>query len=147
MIEQLQSDMITAMKNKEKEKLIVIRTVKAAIDLEHINTKREKNDELAMDVINKQIKMRREANVEFAKANRDDLVIKNEEEINILLNYLPEQLSNEKVNEIINNIFLEVNPSSNKDMGKIMGLATAKLKGVANMKEVSNIIKEKLSNL
>lgn len=145
MVEKLKADMIEAMKNKEKEKLTVIRMVKAAMDQEHIDRKREINDELLIDVVNKQIKMRRDSIVEFEKGNRSDLIEKTQSELAILEAYLPEQLSEEEVNKIIDEIFMEVKPESQKDMGKVMKEATAKLKGRADMKKVSEIIKNKLS--
>lgn len=145
MVEKLKADMIEAMKNKEKEKLTVIRMVKAAMDQEHIDRKREINDELLIDVVNKQIKMRRDSIAEFEKGNRSDLIEKTQNELAILEAYLPEQLSEEEVNTIIDEIFVEVKPESQKDMGKVMKEATTKLKGKADMKKVSEIIKSKLS--
>lgn len=144
MVEKLKQDMVEAMKNKEKERLTVIRMVKAAMDQEHIDRKREINDELLIDVVNKQIKMRKDSIAEFDKAGRTDLSEKTQSEVDILMAYLPEQLSNEEVVKIIDEIFAEVKPEGQKDMGKVMKEATAKLKGKADMKEVSNIIKEKL---
>ena len=144
MVEKLKQDMIDAMKNKEKEKLTVIRMVKAAMDQEHIDRKKEINDELLIDVVNKQIKMRKDSITEFEKGGRTDLVEKTQSEVDILMAYLPEQLSLDEVKKIIDEIFDEVKPAGKKDMGKVMKEATAKLKGKADMKEVSNIIKEKL---
>ena len=144
MVEQLENDMIAAMKAGEKEKLTVIRMVKAALKQEQIDHKKEINDELLIDVVNKQIKMRKDSIAEFEKANRTDLVDKTQSEIDILTTYLPEQLSTEEVEKIINDIFEEVKPVGMKDMGKVMGLAQGKLKGKADMKEVSTIIRNKL---
>ena len=144
MIEKLKNDMVLAMKSKDKDRLTVIRVVKAALDLEHIDKKREINDDLLIDVVNKQIKMRKDSLVEFEKANRTDLIEKTNQELSVLQEYLPEQLSKEEVLEIIENIFQEIKPESVKDMGKVMKEATALLKGKADMKDVSNIIKEKL---
>ena len=144
MVEKLKQDMVEAMKNKEKERLTVIRMVKAAMDQEHIDRKKEINDELLIDVVNKQIKMRKDSITEFEKGGRNDLVEKTQSEIELLMTYLPEQLSLEDVKCIIDEIFAEVKPEGQKDMGKVMKEATTKLKGKADMKEVSNIIKEKL---
>ena len=144
MVEKLKQDMVEAMKNKEKERLTVIRMVKAAMDQEHIDRKRDINDELLIDVVNKQIKMRKDSIAEFDKAGRTDLSEKTQSEVDMLMAYLPEQLSSEEVVKIIDEIFAEVKPEGQKDMGKVMKEATAKLKGKADMKEVSNIIKEKL---
>ncbi len=147
MIEKLKQDMVSAMKNKEKEKLAVIRMVKAAMDQEHIDHKREINEELLIDVLSKQIKMRQDAISEFKKGNRGDLVSKNEEEITWLQEYLPSQLTLEEVEKVIDDVFKEVNPTSQKDMGSIMKIATPKLKGRCDMKQVSEKIKEKLQDL
>ena len=144
MIEKLDKDMIEAMKNKEKDRLTVIRMVKAALKQEQIDHKKEINDDLLIDVVTKQIKMRKDSITEFEKGNRKDLIEKTEEEIKVLENYLPEQLSMEEVIKIIDEIMDEVKPESSKDMGKVMKEAQTKLKGKADMKEVSSIIKERL---
>lgn len=144
MVEQLQKDMVEAMKNHEKERLTVIRMIKGAMAQERIDHKREENDELLIDVVNKQIKMRKDSIVEFEKGGRQDLVDKTQAEIDVLMNYLPEQLSEEEVLKIIDEIFAEVKPEGPKDMGKVMGPAQAKLKGRADMKEVSSIIRSRL---
>ena len=145
MIEKLDKDMIEAMKAKDKDRLTVIRMVKASLKQEQIDHKKEINDELLIDVVNKQIKMRKDSISEFEKGNRQDLIDKTQQEIDVLMEYLPEQLSIEEVNKVIDEIFDEVKPSGQKDMGKVMKEATARLKGKADMKEVSNIIKEKLA--
>ncbi|MBQ3297657.1 MAG: GatB/YqeY domain-containing protein [Bacilli bacterium] len=144
MVEQLEKDLIEAMKAKEKERLAVIRAVKAGLKQEQIDHKKEINDELLIDVVNRQVKMRKESIVEFEKGNRQDLIDQTKAEIDILMKYLPEQLSEEEVLKVIDEIFAEVKPESQKDMGRVMKEANAKLKGKADMKTVSNIIKEKL---
>ena len=147
MVEKLEKDMIEAMKAKEKERLTVIRMVKAAIKQEHIDHKKEINDDLLLDVVTKQIKMRKDSISEFEKGSRQDLIDKTQNEINILTQYLPQQLSKEEVLQVIDKIFEEQKPESSKDMGKIMGEAQKQLKGKADMKEVSSIIKEKLQKI
>ena len=144
MVEKLEKDMIEAMKAKDKDRLTVILMVKASLKQEQIDHKKEINDDLLIDVVNKQIKMRKDSITEFEKGGRQDLIDKTQAEINVLLEYLPEQLSQEEIIKVIDDIFAEVNPTGPKDMGKVMGLAQAKLKGKADMKEVSTIIKEKL---
>ncbi len=146
-IDDLQKEMVQAMKDKDTLKLNVLKMVKGAIQLEKINNGRELNDELFIDVVVKQIKERNESIEEFKKGNRDDLVQKTEEEIKILEEYLPEQLSEEEVDKTIEEIFALVKPTSQKDMGAIMKEATAKLKGKADMKMVSTKIKDKLASL
>ena len=147
MVDKLMSDMVTAMKEKDKDRLAVIRAVKAGLDKERIDNKKEVNDDLLIDVVNREIKMRKESIIEFEKGNRDDLIEKYKSEIDVLSNYLPEQLSSEEVVAEIDKIFDSIKPTSMKDMGSVMREATSVLKGKADMKEVSNIIKDKLQNL
>ena len=146
-IDDLQKEILEAMKAKDTLRLNVLKMVKGAIQLEKINNGRELNDELFIDVVVKQIKERNESIEEFKKGNRQDLVDKTQAEIDILNTYLPEQLSEEEVDKIIDEIFDLVKPTSQKDMGAIMKEATAKLKGKADMKMVSTKIKDKLANL
>ena len=145
MIEQLNKDMIEAMKSQDKDRLTVIRMVKAALKQEEIDHKKEINDDLLIDVVNHQIKMRKDSITEFTKGGRNDLVEKTQFEIDVLTKYLPEQLSHEEVIKIIDEIFAELQPSGINEMGKVMGVAQTKLKGKADMKEVSTIIREKLN--
>lgn len=147
MIERFNQDIISAMKAKDTVRLTVLRMVKGAMQLESINNKKEVNDDLLIDCVTKQIKLRNDSIMEFEKANRMDLVEKNKEEIKILQEYLPEQLSSEEVDSILNEVFDAVKPTSNKDMGLIMKEVTPKVKGRADMKMVSEKIREKLSAL
>ena len=97
MREKILNDLVSAMKNKDKETLTVLRMVKGAIQLEEINKKQELNDEDVIAVLSKQIKTRKESIVEFEKAGRNDLVTQTQSEIDILSKYMPEQLSEEEV--------------------------------------------------
>ena len=144
LLEKFNSDMVAAMKAQDKERLTVLRMVKGAMQLENINNKKEINEELLIECVGKQIKMRNDSVTEFEKAGREDLANKTKEEITILNDYLPQQLTEEEVNAIIDEAFAKVNPTSAKEMGLIMREVTPKLKGKADMKKVSEIIKEKL---
>ena len=145
LVEKLKQDMITAMKEKDKERLTVIRMVKAALDKERIDQKKAINDDLLIDVVNKQTKMRNDSIEEFKKANRTDLVEQAEKELAILKDYLPEQLKEEEVKSIIEEVITSLEATSIKDMGKVMKEVTPKVKGRFDMKTVSEIIKEKLN--
>ena len=145
MRERILKDLMTSMKNKDKEKLSVLRMVKGAIQLEEINKKKELDDNEVIAVISKQIKSRRESIVEFQKGNRTDLIEEAEKEINILNEYMPEQLSKEEVEKIIDAAFSEINPQGPSDMGKIMKNITPKLTGKADMSMVSKLVKEKIN--
>ena len=144
--EKITEDVKIAMKNQDKEKLNVIRMVKSAIQLAKIEAKHDLSDEEVIDVISKQIKMRKDSIVEFEKASRTDLAENYRKEIEILKEYMPEQLSIEKVKEIIDNAFDKIKPTSPKQMGMIMKEVTPQIKGKFDMGEVSKIIKEKLSS-
>lgn len=144
MVEKLKQDMIEAMKAKDKDRLTTIRMIKGDLDKEHIDKKREINDDLLIEVVNRGIKQRKDSIAEFEKGGRNDLIAKTQTEIDILQNYLPEQLSEEEVIAIIDEAFQVVNPESARDMGKVMKEVTPKLKGKADMKVVSEIIKSKL---
>ena len=144
MREKLLSDLKIAMKNQQKEVLAVIRSVKGAMQLEEINKKHELNDEEMIDVLAKQIKIRKESIIEFEKGNRNDLVEITKKELDILSKYMPEQLSKEELIKIIDETFLKIEPKSISDMGKIMKEITPIIKGKADMSEVSKMIKERL---
>lgn len=147
MREKIFKDIILSMKKQEKEKLIVLRMVKGAIQLEEINKKRELTDNEVVAVISKQIKTRKESINEFEKGNRIDLIEKTTQEINILNEYMPQQLTEQEIEAVVVEAFNEINPQSNSDMGKIMKLVTPKLMGKADMSIVSKIVKEKINNL
>lgn len=147
LVEKINDDMKLAMKSQDKERLSVIRMLKSAIQLAAIEKKHELSDEEVIDVLSKQIKMRKDSVSEFSKANRSDLVDQYNNEIEILMTYMPEQLSLEEVMKIIEEVITEINPTSQKQMGLVMKEVTPKVKGKFDMGEVSKIIKDKLSNL
>lgn len=142
---QILEDLKAAMKAQDKMKLAVIRMVKSAMQMEELNKKRELTDEEVIDVISKQIKTRKDSIKEFEKGSRDDLIEATSKEIDILTAYLPKQLTDEEVMEIIEKVFAEIKPESGKDMGKIMKAVTPLVKGKADMGKVSSIIREKLN--
>lgn len=145
MLEKFQQDMIKAMKEKNKEELSVLRMAKGAMDKIRIDQKKEVDDQLLIEVIVKEIKSRNDSIAEFKKGGREDLVSKTENEINILKRYLPEQLSEEEVDKIIDEAFVELAPQGMKDMGKVMSMVSPKVKGCFDMGVVSSKIKSRLS--
>lgn len=145
MFDKIKNDMITAMKEQDKFKLSVIRMIKGAIDKERIDKKIEITDEVVIDALAKELKTREESRLEFSKANRTDLVESLDKEIEIIKEYLPLPLTEEEIDKIISDAFMETEASSIKDMGKVMKLITPQVKGRCDMKEVSNKIKAKLS--
>jgi len=147
MLEKFNKDIIAAMKSKDQVRLTVLRMVKGSMQLESINNKKELNDDLLIDCVSKQIKLRNDSINEFEKANRIDLVDKNKEEIEVIKEYLPAQMSSDELDKVLDEVFDKVNPTSAKDMGLIMKEVTPKVKGRADMKLVSEKIKEKFSSL
>ena len=145
MLEKFQQDMIKAMKEKKKEELSVLRMAKRAMDKIRIDQKKEVDDQLLIEVIAKEIKSRNDSIAEFKKGGREDLVSKTENEIDILKRYLPEQLSEEEVDKIIDEAFVELSPQGMKDMGKVMSMVSPKVKGCFDMGVVSSKIKSRLS--
>ena len=145
MLEKFQQDMIKAMKEKNKEELSVLRMAKGAMDKIRIDQKKEVDDQLLIEVIAKEIKSRNDSIAEFKKGGREDLVSKTENEINILKRYLPEQLSEEEVDKIIDEAFVELAPQGMKDMGKVMSMVSPKVKVCFDMGVVSSKIKSRLS--
>lgn len=145
MLEKFQQDMIKAMKEKNKEELSVLRMAKGAMDKIRIDQKKEVDDQLLIEVIAKEIKLRNDSIAEFKKGGREDLVSKTENEIDILKRYLPEQLSEEEVDKIIDEAFVELSPQGMKDMGKVMSMVSPKVKGCFDMGVVSSKIKSRLS--
>ena len=142
--EKINNDLKEAMKNKDSFKLSVIRMVKGAMQLEKSNPRAELTDDDVIKVISKQIKMRKESITQFEAAGREDLVEQNRKELEILNSYMPEQLSLDEINLIIDKVFEEVNPTSVKDMGMIMKNISPLVKGKADMSLVNSLIKERL---
>lgn len=144
--EDLQRDWKDAVKARDKFKANVISMAKAAVLLyEKSGESKEVTDDIVIDIISKEVKQRRESIEEFTKGNRTDLVKAAQDEINILLNYLPQQLTETEIKEIITSTASEVGASSMKDMGKLMSAIVPKTKGKADGKLVSTLVKEYLN--
>lgn len=143
--ETINNDALAAMKSADKFKLSVLRMLKSALQLEKINKKHDLSDEEVIAVVKKQIKLRKDSIEEFNKYNRTESVDNLKKEIEILEQYMPEELSPAEVEKIVNDIFNEMQPAGPQDMGKIMKEATARFAGKADLKTVSNIVKEKLN--
>lgn len=142
--EKINNDLKEAMKNKDSFKLGVIRMIKGAMQLAKPNPREELTDDDVITVISKQIKMRNDSIKEFETAGRSDLVEQNKKEIEILNTYMPKQLSEEELTEIIDKVFEEVKPTSQKDMGLIMKNISPLVKGKADMSLVNKLVKERL---
>lgn len=142
----LQNDWKNALKAKEKFKANVLSSAKAAILLVEKTDKIVVDDARAIEILAKEVKQRREAVLEFEKGNRQDLVDSTNEEIKILLDYLPQQLSEQEILQIVKDSAEEAGANCIKDMGKVMALVRPKTLGKADGKLVSQIVKDYLSN-
>lgn len=145
--DRIYQDIVDAMKAKDKDKLSVLRMLKGSLQLENINKGKELTDEVVIDVISREIKQRNESIAEFTKGGREDLASATAKEIDVLKAYLPEQLTEEEIVKILDEVFMKVQPTSSKDMGKIMKEVTPLVKGKADMSYVSTIIKERLNSI
>ena len=144
--EQLTADMKEAMKNHEKDRLSVIRLVRGAIRQAEIDGgHKELNDDEVIGVISKEVKMRKDSIDEFKKGNRDDLVAKTQAEIDVLMPYLPAQLSEDEVRALVKEAVEKTGAKTPKDMGKVMGMASKKMAGRADGRAISTIVKKLLA--
>lgn len=143
--DKLMQDLKSAMKNKEKVRKSVITMVRASIKQFEVDNRAEIDDNEITNIVAKQVKQRKDAMEEFIKGNRQDLADEAKEEIAILLEYLPKQLSEEEIRDIVKETISEIGANGPKDMGKVMSEVMPKLKGKADGKLVSKIVKESLS--
>ena len=140
--EQLTNDLKESMKNKEQVKKSVVTLIRAEIKQKEVDERVELNDEAVLDIISKQMKQRNDALEEFKKAGRDDLISQTEEEIQVLLSYLPKQLTDDELRVLIKEAIDKTGASSSKDMGKIMGILMPKTKGKADGKRINTLVSE-----
>ena len=145
--DKLTADMKDAMKAREagKLRLSVIRLVRGAIRQQEIDGQKELSDEDVLGVISKEVKQRRDSIEDFKKGGRDDLVAEAEAEIAVLMEYLPQQLSEDEVRSLVKEAIAASGATSPKDMGKVMKELMPKVKGRADGKLVNGIVKELLA--
>ncbi len=143
---ELLTDMKSSMKGGDKARLLVIRTMLAAIKQIEVDERIELDDNRIIAVLDKMTKQRRESIEQFSKASRDDLIAIEEFELKIIKEYLPEALSETEINELIEQSIQASGASSIKDMGKVMGLLKPQMQGRADMSKVSQQIKSRLDS-
>ena len=145
--DKLTADMKDAMKAREagKLRLSVIRLVRGAIRQQEIDGQKELSDEDVLGVISKEVKQRRDSIEDFQKGGRDDLVAEAEAESAVLMEYLPQQLSEDEVRNLVKEAIAASGAVSPKDMGKVMKELMPKVKGRADGKLVNGIVKELLA--
>ncbi|KZE68425.1 hypothetical protein AWM68_16240 [Fictibacillus phosphorivorans] len=145
LLNDLNQDMKQAMKDKNKQKLSVIRMLKASLQNEAIKLGRELNEEEELTVLVREMKQRKDSLQEFEKAGRDDLVAGLQDEIAVLTPYLPKQLTEEELQEIVAQTISETGAASKADIGKVMGALMPKVKGKADGGLVNRIVQQQLS--
>ncbi|MFD0958633.1 GatB/YqeY domain-containing protein [Paenibacillus chungangensis] len=140
--ERLNDDMKQAMKSKDKFRLTTIRMVRASVKNLEIELKRPVDDSEVLEILSREIKQRKDSLQEFKKAGRDDLIADLETEIEIISGYLPEQLTEEDIQEIVRQTIHELGASSKADMGKVMSALMPKVKGRADGKLVNQAVQQ-----
>ena len=144
--ERIQKDLASAMKNRQENALAALRSIKTAIQNEKTNgTYHELTDTDIVGLIQKLVKQRKESMDIYLEAGRNELAEKERQEMVVLMEYVPKQLTIPEVEEKVKEIIAETGASSMKDMGKVMGLATQRMKGLAEGKTISQIVKRLLS--
>ncbi|NIT60039.1 MAG: GatB/YqeY domain-containing protein [Aliifodinibius sp.] len=143
--ERLTQDLKEAMKSGDEIRRNAIRNLRSAIRYAEIDMGHELSDEEAIEVVAKQVKQRRDSIEQFQQGNRPDLVKQEQQELDIIETYLPPQLTDEEITERAQAVIAEVNATSMKDMGKVMGILSREMKGLADGKRISEIVRELLS--
>ena len=146
MFEQITNDLTKSMKEKDTFKLSVLRMLKSALKNEEINKKSALTDDEVLSIIKKQVKTRKDSKEEYIKYNRLDLADDLQKEIDILNAYLPEELSLDELNKIIDEEIKEINPDGMKGMGLVLKSISSKYGARVDMSKVSTLVKEKIMN-
>ena len=141
----IQEAVKTAMRNRDKEIVTTLRMAISELKKEEIDNKVTLEDTLVISILQRMIKQRKDAASQFQEANRPELAEKERNEITMLSEFLPEQLSNDDLLPIIKTEIISSEASSMKDIGKVMGSLKPKLLGKADMSTVSRLVKEQLS--
>lgn len=133
------------MRSKDKDKLGALRLIQAAFKQKEVDERIELDDQQAIAILDKMAKQHRDSIEQFSQANRDDLVEKEQYELDIIETYLPAQLSEAEIKEMIETAIADTGAESMKDMGKVMGKLKGELQGRADMSQVSGMIKARLN--
>jgi len=144
--QRITEDMKTAMRAKEKDKLMSIRNILAVIKQQEVDTREEPDDTAILAIIDKLAKQRRESISQFSDAGRDDLVAQEELELGFIQEYLPEPLSEAEVEKLVADAISSTGAESMKDMGKVMAQIKPAAQGRADMGKISGMIKAALNS-
>lgn len=141
----MQAALKEAMKNKDMARRNAIRSLNSAIKQVEIDEQRELSAEDVVELLRKEAKRRRESIEEYQNAGRDDLAESEQFEINVIEDFLPREMSEDEIADVVQEVIAEVGASSPKDVGKVMGPVMNRLKGLADGKVINKIVKEQLS--
>ncbi|KRL04309.1 GatB/YqeY domain-containing protein [Liquorilactobacillus oeni] len=144
LLDSLNSDLKIAMKAHDKETLSTVRMLKAAVMNEQIKVGQTLTSDEEVSVLSRELKQRKDSLTEFSQAGRDDLVSGLKKEIKVVERYLPKQLSEQEINQIVKETISQVGASSKADFGKVMGTVMPKVKGRADGKLVNSAVKSLL---
>lgn len=144
MLQQITDDMKAAMKSGDKQKLAAIRMFRAALKDKEIELGTALTEEDVISVAGRLIKQRKDAANQYAEAGRDDLAEKELAEVTVLEAYMPEQLSDDELAEMVKQAITDSGAEGMRDMGKVMGVLNARAKGRADMGKVSSLVKQLL---
>lgn len=142
--ERINEDMKTAMKARETERLAAIRLLMAAMKQKEVDERAEMTDSLVLSIIDKMVKQRKDSIAQYQAGNRADLVAKEEFELSVLAQYMPQQLGADEIDAIIAGVIAETGATGAKDMGKVMNALRPKVAGRADMGALSGLVKAKL---
>ena len=143
--QRINEDVKTAMRSKEKERLGTLRLIMAAIKQKEVDERIELDDTQTLAVLDKMAKQHRESIEQYQRAGRDDLVAKENTELAVILDYLPQPLSDSEITDLIQSAISETGAAGIKDMGSVMAVLKPKLQGRADMGKVSAQVKAKLA--
>lgn len=143
--EKLSEDLKNALRSREKDKLSVIRMVKAGIKNKEIEKMSPLNEEEVYALLNSMIRQRKDSIEQFSKGGREDLVKQEEKELSIIQSYLPPQLTEDKIKEMIKDAIGETGASSLRDTGKVMKIIIPRIKGRFDSKLLNELVKRALS--
>jgi hypothetical protein len=143
--EKINQDLKEAMKAKDVKKRDALRLLSSAFKQIEVDERKELSDDDVIKIIQKQVKSRNDSIEQYQKAERDDLVAKEQEEIDVYEIYLPKQLSDDELESSLKDIITKVGAESIKDMGKVMGMASKELAGTADGKRINECVKKLLA--
>lgn len=145
LLKKIEKDYIAAYKAKLEVEVLVLRALKTAAKNQQVELQRELSDDEVLDIVGKQLKQRKESIDQFQKAGRDELAAKEQAELEILQRYMPEPLSEEELEALVDTTIADLGAEGMQDMGKVMGAITSAYKGRVDGKALSGLVRSKLA--